>query len=85
MLFRSLGHAEADFLDDALEDVDREFADEDAFADAGDEVADDLRRGVAEEAVEHLLAGEAGLLAECAGDVGDHLRLDFPDADDVGG
>ena len=50
----------------------------DAEAATDGETAHRVRRRVTEEAVEHLFLPEQRFLAERAGDVGHHLRLDLP-------
>jgi hypothetical protein len=57
--------------------------DDDALAGAHDEVARELARRVPEQAVEHVRARELHLLAVEPGDVGDELRLDAPDRDQI--
>src|SRR6185437_13325390 len=42
-------------------------------------VAHGLRGCVTKQAIHHLLAREGGMLTADGGDIGDHLRLDFPD------
>ena len=62
----------------------RRALDDQAFADLRNQIADGLRVGMVEQAIEHLFTLELGRLAVAAGDVGDHLRLQLPQGPQFG-
>ena len=62
----------------------RQLLDHHALAGAHGDVAQHLARHVAEQAVQHVRAGELRAAAVQREDVGDHLPLDLPDEVEVG-
>ena len=78
---RALADLHAELLGDALDHGVADPPEQQPVAHPHHQVAERLRRGVAEQAPHHLFAAEAGVAAVGGGDIADHLRLDLPDRD----
>ena len=80
----ALRHRHADAGQYALQRSARHLPYDHPLAGAYDHVARHLAGRVPEQAVHHVRPGQLDFLAIQARDIGDHLRLDAPDGDEVG-
>ena len=81
---RTLSDLDAYPFCSGLQSLERRAPNDDPFAGPNHQIADGLRRGVPEQAVQQLFLGQGGGFAVQRRNVRDHLRLQFPDRDKVG-